>query len=201
MILLIRLLILLLICNNVIVFGQNEKSISKCKLDNPPILRGFSLGQSVVDINKVIPSFSEKYRKEKQLKADDTDFEIGWIFMSSIDLFYVDNDNSTVARIVPKEEFEDVNFIWHFRGGKVIFLTAQYLEYEPQNLQTFINQVAEKINLPKQNWKIRDKYNASLLCNGFEVYISTGLDVGRPLYKTEPSVMLTDTIAEAELNK
>ena len=86
-------------------------------------------------------------------------------------------------------------------GGKVIFLSAQYLEYEPQNLQTIINQVAEKINLPKQNWKIRDKYNASLLCNGFEVYISTGLDVGRPLYKTEPSVMLTDTIAEAELNK
>ena len=188
--------IAVLLLTSLPLFAQPLETATTCRLSEAPVLGGFRLGQPVQEIDRIVPAFSSIYEKEKAMHSLSEDKEVGWQLISSSDLFYVDNGNGNVTRSVPRQEFEDTDFIWHFLDGKLIFLSVNYLKLEPTNIKGFVKQVAEKTGLPRKGWTYKGKYSAELKCSGFKVNVWTGLDAGR-----DPSVMLTDTRAEAELQR
>lgn len=165
-----------------------QKVMSKCQLTKAPTLRGFFLGQTVEEINNRIPSFKVAYKRQKE-RAIDADKEVGWVFMS---LGVLDQING--GSEVPSEDFEDVGLIWHFLDDKVVFLSVKYLDLDTTNLKSFLNQVIRENNLPEDDWIIGKEESADLSCNGFQISVSTHPQNG-------PSIMLTDTIAKAEIEK
>jgi hypothetical protein len=181
-------------------YAQTKKRATKCQMTSAPILRGFFLGQTVDDINGLIPSFNRAYSNavDSGLLSDESK-EIGNVYMDSSELFYPD-DNRPNVRSVPRKDFEDTDFAWHFLDKKLFVLSVKYVEFEPLNLRSFINQVAEKINLPKEGWSIEDKYHAELKCNGFAVYVDMGKSTEDSSVKA-PEVMLVDMERRIELDK
>jgi hypothetical protein len=175
------------------VYSQT-KTAQTCLATNPPKLRGFFIGQTSAEITELMPGFDEALTKATQDQSWD---EEGVISVNSTSIFY----RQRGVRRVPDKNFEDVDFFWHLFDGKLYLLGVKYLAYEPPNLQSFIKQVAEKTNLPAVGWFMRDKYHASIRCNGFRVELWTGEIVGRSEYKDYPTVFLINTVAEAEIKR
>ena len=173
--------------------AQTKKTLKtvspQCQLSQAPSLRGFSLGQTVSEIDTMMPRFKVEYEKEKNSESNINDEEIGWSYMNFGDMDF------------PNPELKDAVITLHFLDDKVIYISAKYQEFEPKNLRGFTNQLIEKTNLPKEGWKIEDKFNGVLNCNGFKVEVATGEDVGRPGYLDLPSITLIDTIADVEKEK
>jgi len=165
-------------------FAQ-AKNVATCSVAEPPKLRGFFLGQTPKEINKLIPDFQQAFAQ----KEPD---EESLVVMNSV---------SSGIRQIKNTEFQDVQFFWHFFEGKLYFLSVDYEEFEPPNLQYFLKQTSEKTNLPFDSWKFQDKYHASMTCNGFRVEVWTGEIIGRREYKGYPSITLIDTVAEAEIKR
>jgi len=180
-----------------LVYAQSR---SRCQ-NKPPTLRGFYLGETVDDINKVIPNFriafDEKRVLESQPEFLSAKTEAGFVLLDSVHVFYPEPG----VRRTPRSEYDDVDFFWHFLDEKLLFLSVRYLEYEPPNLNSFIQQLSEKTNLPKQGWIFKDRNHAILNCAGFDVDVWTGRYGNRPEYRDYPSVMLTDIVASAELDR
>ena len=174
--------------------AQTKKTSKKlpspqCTLAQAPSLRGFSLGQTDTEIDRMMPPFKAEYEKEKNSESNINDEEIGLTYMGFGDM---DFSNS---------EIKDTAITLHFLDDKVIFISIKYREFEPKNLKDFMNQLTEKTNLPKEGWLIEDKYHSVLKCSGFRIEVATGEDIGRPGYLDLPSVTLIDTIAETEKEK
>jgi hypothetical protein len=183
------------------IFAQS-KIVSRCEMNKAPALRDFTIGESVENINLVIPNFKLAYNKSKREAGmrDGSDGQLGFVMLSSTDVFYQEDGNQ-LKKIVPDEKFSDVNFMWHFLDDKLSFIAVDYDEFDPPNIKDFVHQVAEKTRLPLKGWVFKDKYTAVLKCVGFNVDVWMGKYVDRPLYKVSPTVMITDTMADAELNK
>ena len=175
--------------------SAQTKMAQPCQSKEPPALRGFFLGQTVDEIDLIIPNFREAFVKSEPINPIDK--QVGATFVDSIPLFY----KQPGVRQVPSKEFEDADFFWHFFEGRLYFLVVKYTEFEPPNLQYFIKQVSEKTNLPLNGWVLQDKYHASMKCIGFKIELWTGRDIGRPEYQDYPTIYLTDVVAEAEIKR
>lgn len=196
----------LLKINIVIFFAFNfaysqSKTTEPCKVETPPVLRGFILGQTVEQINSKIPNFQSVFLNEQQSQSDPKfstpQTEAGFVLLTDTDVFYPQPGQ----RAVSSSDYEDVGFYWHFLDGKLMFISVEYNEFEPPTIRNFVKQVADKTNLPAQSWIFKDRNHAVLNCVGFMVDVWTGRDAGRPEYQGYPSVMITDTVAEAELTR
>lgn len=177
------------------------KSNVRCEFKKPPVLRGFYMGQTVEEINNVIPNFQTVFNEQRELESRpkllSTRTEAGFTLVTDTDVFYP----VPGKRIIPNQEFEDAEFYWHFLDNKLFFISVRYTEFKPTNLKNFVQQVAEKTNLPTNGWLFKDKNHAILKCIGFDIEVWTGKVAGRPDYADYPSVMVTDTNAEAELER
>jgi hypothetical protein len=180
---------------------SQTKLKAPCEIDKPPVLRGFYIGQSVDEINALIPNFQAAFDKKRDLENRPEFFstrtEAGFILVADTDVFYP----RPGLREVPNDDYKDVEFFWHFLDGKLFFISAQYTQFEPPNLKTFVQQVAEKTNLPHLGWVFKDKDHAILRCARFDVEVWTGRYAARPDFGDYPSVMITDRITKAELEK
>ncbi len=193
-----KIILLFLFYNS--IYSQTKSNVG-CEISNPPVLRGFHMGQTVEDINKFIPNFQSIYNKQQERENRpeflSTESEAGFILITDVDAFYP----RPGERVVHNKDFEDVGFYWHFLDGKLFRIFVKYEVFEPKSLKDFVNQVSEKTNLPTQNWVIKDRDHASLKCVGFNVEIWTGKYASKPDYLDSPTVTITDTASEIELNK
>lgn len=169
-------------------FAQTKKTTQVCRINEPPKLRGFFLGETVEEINKVIPNFLEFFLKQKTLEKSEG------IGIGSTTFFYKNG-----VRQTPNKDFEDVDFYWKFFENKLYFMSVNYINFQPQNLQDFINKLSEKTGLPLKGWVFEDKYSAILKCDGFTIGVWTGEVEGKDYYKDYPSVRVTDTNIDAEV--
>lgn len=190
-------IILLFFCS---VYSQTKPNV-RCEIDEPPVLRGFYIGQTVEEINSKIPNFQEAFNKQRNLENRpeflNTRTEAGFILLGDTNVFYP----KPGQRVVPSDEYEDIGFDLHFLDGKLFFMSVKYTEFEPANLKIFVQQVAEKTNLPTQGWIFKDRDNAILKCVGFNVEVWTGRYASRPEYADYPTVWITDSVAKAELDR
>ena len=195
--LMVRLLLFTVLLTSGVVCAQTR---ARCQ-NKPPTLRGFYLGETVDEIHKVIPHFRAAFDEKRVLESRPSfvtaKTEVGFTLVDSAHVFYPEPG----VRRTPRSEYDDVDFFWHFLDEKLFFISVRYLEYEPRNLNEFIQQLAEKTNLPKQGWIFKDRNHAILSCVGFDVDVWTGRYVNRPEYRDYPSVMLTDTVLRAELDR
>ncbi len=189
-----RLLILLSLLGCISpVFSQTKArpTPEPCQVSQPPTFRGFHLNETPKQIDELIPGFQEAYDEAAREST-----EKGRVLVSSSSLF--DKDGS---RKPPRKEYEDVQFIWHFFDDKLFFLEVKYTEFEPSNIQDFVKQLATKLQLPMNAWTFTDKYHATLKCNGFKIELWTGNVSDATFDKDLATVMLTDSVVEAELDR
>lgn len=175
--------------------NPTAKSIAPCNLtlNQAPKLRGFYLGQSKKELEK-IPHFTDEYRKNNANDPMDKS-KFGFVMLNSVNLFY----QQPGIRKVSDKNYDDIEFYLHFLDDKIMYISVQYTEYEPTNLNEFIKQVSQTTGLPLDSWKIKDKYNAEMICTDFDVSLWTGNVVGRPEYQDYPSLAIADKSAENEL--
>jgi hypothetical protein len=174
------------------VFSQTKArpTPEPCQVSQPPTFRGFHLNETPKQINELIPGFQEAY---DEAEPDST--EKGRV-VSSGSLF-----DKESGKKPPRKEYEDAQFIWHFFDDKLFFLVVKYTEFEPSNIQDFVKQLATKLQLPINAWTFADKYHATLKCNGFKIELWTGNVSDANFDKDLATVMLTDSVAEAEQDR
>jgi hypothetical protein len=76
------------------LFAQS-KIAPHCEMNKAPALRDFTMGESVEDINIVIPNFKLAYDKSKReaKMRDDSDGPLGFVMLSSTEVFYQEDGN------------------------------------------------------------------------------------------------------------
>lgn len=219
----IRLIFLGLILScSIIAFGQAKKTpiaaknkqISPCVLTEAPKLRGFFLGQTVAEIEKIIPGFTKAYNKEKLNENSiitQTDYfgpwenrlnfkdvngaSMGGYIDEAGQLILDDVSDGPKTTLSYNEDTEDLNkLVWWFFEDKLYGFSIYYSEYSPDTARDFAKQLSEKTNLPKTGWIATDKSDIGsvLKCNGFKVNVSTA-------YRDMAHVTITDTNVEAKV--
>ena len=191
------------------LFGQRKSSepkkvtstTSKCQLTEAPKLRGFYLGQTVDEIQKIVPDFREAYELQKKTRnfpipLSDWRKEIDETISSEIDLVYFDGSRpfgtDSNREILTSTDYEDVNIIWWFIKEKLFAYGVYYSELDvEQDAAKFLKQVSAKTTLPQKGWILSD-IDANLRCNGFKVYLNAG-------YRNVPHLIFTDTNIEEEI--
>jgi hypothetical protein len=197
--------------------STKKQVLSLCQLTEAPSLRGFFLGQTVDEFNKIIPNFKKAYEIEKErssvfsltdYSADLTEGkEMGLVQFGSNYPFPYDSGEP-----LKFSKDEDVNhFEWFFYKEKLYAFSIYYEDYDPPSAQVFAKQVAEKLNLPLSGWKKLETPNidspqnrasrvmmtdveAELKCNGFKVFVHTA-------YRNFANLTITNTNVEAEILK
>jgi hypothetical protein len=164
-------------------------------LNDAPKLRGLYLGQSYKEISKIIPKFEQTYlavtNETNAYKDSDIDVRI----ISSYQVPSLVYPNFVTG-------FDDISINLHFYNGKLVSLYITYDEFEPETIQNLIIQVAEKTGLPKDSFKIKDKYKAELICNGFTVNLNMGAYTRFNGYeKSPPEILVEDIEANLQLEK
>jgi hypothetical protein len=213
-------LILVLSCS---VFAQKKPVVAKnqiassCQLTEAPSLRELKIGQTPDDIDKFMSGFASEYQRQLSKQDGDlsnTDFSAPWegrLTWSDIGGAYIsgyfdenynfvldmsDGNGNTSSKLLQfsgdKEDLKQITF-WFF-SNKLYAYTIHYSEYDPPTAQSFIKQLSEKINLPRNGWILLDKSNISavLKCNGFKVNVHTA-------YRNAANLTVTDTNTEAEI--
>lgn len=191
--------IIIIINSTLFVFSQTKKQgFTPCTLTNAdsPTLRGFYLRQSKQEL-KGIPYFESEYENSRIHDDIGGRSRFGYVIVNSIDLFY----RTPGVRTVPDNKYEDIDFYLHFLDGNLAYISVRYLDYEPDSLGTFLTQISETTNLPIGSWVIVDKNNAKMKCSGFDVSVWTGKITSRPDYLEYPTLTISDTFAQAELEK
>ena len=147
-------------------YSSAQTTPQHCQTKEAPKLRGFFLGQTVAEINLLIPGFQEGYSDKRSEPISPIAKEAGvTAVVHSPFLFY----KRPGVRQVPSKEFEDADFSWHFFEGKLYFLVIQHIVNDPPNLSNFIREVSEKGHLPVKGWALKDKFHASIKCARFKV--------------------------------
>jgi hypothetical protein len=181
--------------NNIPARSVPLRTAERCPSSNALKLKHFFLGQTVDEINRLIPGFQDAYLSERSTPISSVAKQAGvTAFVDSTNILY----KRPGVRQVPRKDYADTDFYWHFFEGTLYFLVVKYLDYTPLNLENFIRQVSQDNNLPVRGWTIHDKYTAAIQCEGFRVEVWTGQVVGSN-FGDYPSVRLTDSLAEAEI--
>ncbi|MGZ8842379.1 MAG: hypothetical protein ACXW18_01875 [Pyrinomonadaceae bacterium] len=91
----------------------------------------FYLGQTVDQIDKLIPKFRQVFDRKRRLEAEPEAVairtEAGFTHVDDVQLFYQSGD-----RQPPRDEYNDVQLFWHFLDERLIFLSVQYTQFEPR---------------------------------------------------------------------
>ncbi|MEZ5423300.1 MAG: hypothetical protein R2682_09440 [Pyrinomonadaceae bacterium] len=184
--------------------GKSRKTtVSTCKLTEAPKLRGFYLGQTVDEIQKVIPGFREAYefqRKDRETAFPLSDWrrEIATTISREIDLVYLPSDGAfgidSDRDLLTTADYEDVDVIWWFMKERLFAYGIYYKELEiDQDAEKFAKQVSAKTFLPQKGWRvISSGLEAEMLCDGFKVFLNAG-------YRNFPHLIFTDTKTETEI--
>lgn len=186
-----------------------------CTLTKAPSLRSFFLGQTVSQIEELIPGFATEYQKWKSKQGYDslfstTDYNrefdienrvLGVVTDSvsvdqvtgAVSFYYEDTAIKTIFR-GDSEGMGQVS--WRFHNDKLYAYTIFYEDYTPGAVKDFIKQISEKTSLPRTGWVLTDKSDigAMLACSGFKVNLSTA-------YRDRSRITITDTIIENALIK
>jgi hypothetical protein len=204
------------------VFGQKKKTVvpaktgqvSQCQLTEAPTLRGFFLGQTVDQINKIIPGFKVTYNREKENENSSivqTDYFGSWenrLSFKDVNGAYLSGYFDEDLRLII-ENFSDTpktplmfsedadglhKLVWWVFEDKLYGFSIYYADYVPDSARSFAKQLSEKTNLPQTGWVATDRADigAVLKCNGFKVNVHTA-------YKDSAHVTITDTNVEAKV--
>lgn len=191
------------------LFGQKKSNFSTkkvsslCSLTEAPTIRGFYLGQSVDEINKIVPNFREAYELQRNDRDNDfslTDWntKIDLATSTQLDLVYINSDWAFGAdsdrKLLKSSDYEDVSVVWWFMKEKLFGYGVYYDELEiEQDAAKFIKQVTAKTPLPQKGWKVISMgLEAELRCDGFKVFLNAG-------YRNSPHLIFTDMKTEAEI--
>lgn len=178
-----------------------KKTTPQCQISKAPPLRGFFLGQSVEEINQLIPNFKTTFQKEESETKDYGYFgsefdvipeanEIGLISLSSDYPFPLESGEPLR---LPKT-LEDVRVVWRFFNNRIFSFSVFYPDYEPPNSKDFVKQLVEKTDFPSSGWNITDEYYAVLKCQGFKIWINSG-------YREQPNIEIIDMATVAEIKR
>lgn len=204
------------------VFGQKKKTVvrekakqvSQCQLTEAPTLRGFFLGQSVDQINKMIPGFKVAYdaaKADENSSIVQTDYSGSWenrlsfkdvngaylsgYFDDDLRLVITDSSDTPKTPLVFSEDTDGLHkLVWWFFEDKIYGFSIYYSDYAPDSARSFAKQLSEKTNLPQTGWIATDKADigAALKCNGFKVNVHTA-------YRDSAHITVTDTNVEAKV--
>lgn len=202
-------------------FGQSKKNTtrtrtqktSQCQLTETPKLRGFFLGQTVDEFNKIIPNFKKAYEIEKERETIFSLSDYSAYITEGKEIGLVQFGNSypfpyeSGEKLIFTLDDDIASFEWFFYKDKLYAFAIYYADYDPPTAQIFAKQVAEKLNLPLEGWKklkapfvdmadVKGAFltdvEAELRCNGFKVHVHTG-------YRNNANLTITDTKVEAEI--
>lgn len=161
------------------------------QINEAPRLRGFFLDQSAEEITAVIPSFKKAYEIAKNELLPNRELISDFREVRSDQL---DQD------ITGNEEYSDVSFVWQLWGGHVVQLQVTYEEYEPMNMNDFLEQVSSTTGLPLKAFHIVDKHTAAAKCDGFAIVVKEGSMTKSGWVPQESEVILYDTVAMAAID-
>jgi hypothetical protein len=161
------------------------------QINEAPQLRGFFLNQSEEEISGLIYSFHKAYEIAKNELMPDRELVSDFREVRSDRL---DQDLTVL------DEYSDVSFVWQLWGGRVVQLRVTYEEYEPMNMNDFLDQVSSTTGLPLKAFHLVDKHTAVAKCDGFSVEIKEGSMTKSGWVPNESQVILTDTIAVAAID-
>jgi hypothetical protein len=161
------------------------------QINEAPALRGFFLNQSAGEITAVIPSFHKAYviAKNELLPNKEliSDFREVRSELLEQDLTNID-------------EYRDVSFVWQLWGERVVQLQVTYEEYEPMNMNDFLEQVSSTTGLPLKAFHIVDKHTAAAKCDGFSLVVKEGSMTKSGWVPQESKLILIDTVAFAAID-
>lgn len=171
--------------------SEEKKSteLAKCELTKFPSVKGFSLGQTVDEINVKYPFFKQGY--EAELTKQTPDQQKANFVLMTLGSSFNDAETKNV------ENFNEVNLIWHFLDDKLMALVVNYQDdetYKIEKIKQLVEKIAKEYNLPKDGWKFDAEDGATLNCQGFRVDVSNN-------YQSGPSLMITDSNLEKEMEK
>lgn len=219
------------------VFGQNKKSVvgpktrqpSQCQLTQAPPLRGFFLGQTVDEIEKMIPGFRSAYNEEKENENStivQTDYRGSWenrlsfrdvrganlsgYFDENSQLIIDDSSDTPKRPLKFSGDTEGLHkLVWWFFEEKLYGFSIYYADYDPDTAQSFIKQLSEKTNLPMNGWKklktdfpdARGIPGAPTFVTNVEAVLECNGFKARvhTRYRDSASITITDTNAEAKI--
>jgi hypothetical protein len=182
------LVVLILLLSAIQVTGQNRTQAQPCSmsLEQAPAARGFRLGQDVEEIIARWPRLRYWHAKSRQIEQD-----------GAYNLPFSMYDKGRKLNL--GEEMEGVdNINLFFLDDKLYYLVVMYSEYEPQDINDFIQQASESLGLPTSGWRRESASSARLTCKGFELHIQTGKE-GRRV--EPPALILLDAAAAGELRR
>ncbi len=129
-------------------------------------LRGFYLGQDKGELSH-IPFFEFAYKKALiEDKSELSKFGLIWLDKNQIQEEAARSGSSLAG-------YDDVDFGLRFIDGKVSAMIVTYFEYRPDNLNEFIQHVAETTSVRKEFWSKEDRHKASATCKGISMVINT----------------------------
>lgn len=166
-----------------------SKETTKCELTKMPPVRGFSLGQTVDEINVKYPFFKKSYEAEKNNQLPDRE-KANFVLMTLGSSFEVE-ETKDIA------DFDNVNLIWHFLDEKLMALVVNYRDdatLKIEKIKPLIEKISKDYDIPKDGWKFGAEEEATLNCQGFRVDASN-------YYQNGPSLMITDLNLELESKK
>jgi hypothetical protein len=161
------------------------------QINEAPRLRGFFLGQSEEEIKAAIPSFHTAYETAKDLMFPVRDVNSDFREVRS-DLLTQD--------LTQNEEYSDVSFVWQLWGGRVVQLQVTYEEYEPMNMNDFLEQVSSTTGLPIKAFHVVNPHTQAAKCDGFSIIVKEGSMTKTGWVPQESQVILLDTTAIAALD-
>jgi hypothetical protein len=223
-----------LVLSSFSVFGQKKKPVvsakakaaTGCQLTQAPPLRSFFLGQTVDQVEKLIPGFKTEFLKEKEDGSGEvhrTDYsgagenrltwkDVGGVSMSA----YFDEDSRLII-----DDFDDApaklsfggdveglhKLVWWFYEDRIYGFSIYYADYIPETAQSFVKQLSEKSSLPATGWKkLKTDFPDARGIPGAPTFVTDieasleciGFKVRvHTAYRDSASITLTDTKVEA----
>ena len=160
-------------------------------LADSPRLRGFYLNQSERDIASLLPSFHKAYEIEKDELLPSRELISDFREVRSDKL---DDDLTAI------EEYRDVSFIWQLLSGRLVSLSVTYEDYEPMNMNDFLEAVTSTTALPLKSFHVVDPHTAVINCDGFSVMLKEGSFTKAKWSPNRSQLILTDTVASAAMD-
>jgi len=169
-----------------VVAAKHKDGQCTISIFNSPRLRGFYLYQTEPEITALLPSFRRAYEaaKDPLLPVHD--------LISDFREIRSDGLEDDLTKI---EAYRDVTFVWQFFNSHVAQLRVTYQEYEPENLDDFVDSVSSTTGLPPRSFRVVDKHTAVLACDGFSVLIREGSYTNKVWGPNGSQIILTDTEA------
>lgn len=172
---------------------KTKPNVGTCTLTltEAPRLRGFYLNQAEQEISSVLPSFHKAYEMEKDVLLPSRELISDFREVSS---------NKLEEDLTAVEEYRDVSFVWQLLNGRLVAISVTYEEYEPMNMNDFLDAVTSTTGLPLKSFHIVGPHTAVINCDGFSVTMKEGSYTKTKWTPNRSQLILTDTVAYAAMD-